>query len=159
MITVARASIFELPADVRINTVNTVGVMGAGVALAFRRRYPDMFRAYELACERGEVRIGSLHTWRADDACSSRGACSPSLIVNFPTKMHWREKSRYEYVRAGLVALRDLLATLEAGKRVVIPALGCGNGGLDWSVVLPMIKTELAPVGERHSITILEPLR
>lgn len=149
MIAVERASIFELPADVRVNTINTAGVMGAGVALAFRRRYPDMFRAYKLACELGSIQIGTLHTWQADDC----------LIVNLPTKLSWRTPSQYNYVESGLRALRILLQEIEAGRRVTIPAIGCGNGGLDWSVVLPMINMELAPVAERHSITLLEPLR
>ena len=124
---------FNSPFDIRVNTVNCVGVMGAGVALAFKRRYPEMFLAYKKACEVNEVRPGELYIWKKNDN---------DWIVNFPTKRDWRGKSRYHDIASGLLALRKYLEGL--GKiKIALPALGCGNGGLDWNVVLPMIVKEL----------------
>ena len=86
MIDFTTGNIFDVPADVRINTVNCVGVMGAGVALAFKIKYPEMFRGYKRECKKGTVRPGSLHVWRS---------LYSEYIVNLPTKRHWREPSRY----------------------------------------------------------------
>lgn len=145
MITFKRADLFAQYATVRVNTVNCVGVMGAGVARAFKRRYPEMFRAYQIACQLGEVRPGKLHVFATDDC----------MVVNFPTKDDWRQPSRYEYVADGLTALVDLLDHFPGQSSVVMPALGCGNGGLDWAVVRPMI--ERAFDGNPHHIVVLEP--
>lgn len=124
---------FDSQFDIRVNTVNCVGVMGAGVALAFKRRYPEMFLAYKKACEVNEVRPGELYIWKKNDS---------DWIINFPTKRDWRGKSRYPDIASGLLALRKYLEGF--GKiKIALPALGCGNGGLDWNVVLPMIIKEL----------------
>ena len=136
---------FDLVVDIRVNTVNCVGVMGAGVALAFKTRYPTMFRAYKEACDAGEVKPGSLHVWRT----------STEWILNFPTKRHWRDGSRYEDVEAGLEALRTYLDSLGRHARVVLPALGCGHGGLDWSRVSRLIEHHLATTAAE--IFVFEP--
>ena len=136
---------FTLPADIRVNTVNCVGVMGAGVALAFKTRYPAMFRAYKEACDAGEVKPGSLHVWRT----------STEWILNFPTKRHWRDGSRYEDVEAGLEALRTYLDSLRYHARVALPALGCGHGGLDWPRVSKLIEHHLATTAAE--IFVFEP--
>ena len=129
MIHYVSGDMFARAADVRVNTVNCVGVMGKGIALEFKRRYPAMFLDYKAACERGEVRPGRLHTYGTEEC----------LIVNFPTKIHWRHGSRYDDVRDGLEALRDLLRPM--GKvMITLPALGCGHGGLDWTRVKNMIE-------------------
>jgi hypothetical protein len=99
VVTFVDGELFALAADVRGNTVNCVGVMGAGIARAFEARYPDMFRAYRRACEAGRVAPGRLDVWRRDD----------EGVVNVPTKRDWRDGSRYGDVAAGLVALRDYL--------------------------------------------------
>lgn len=129
MLTFVRGDMFERPADIRVNTVNCVGVMGAGVALAFKARYPEMFRAYKKACQEGQIQPGRLDVWKT----------LTDWIINFPTKQHWRDKSRYEDIQAGLEALRDYLAK-QGGVRVALPALGCGHGGLDWNRVSGMIR-------------------
>jgi O-acetyl-ADP-ribose deacetylase (regulator of RNase III) len=82
-----------VPADIRVNTVNCVGVMGAGVALAFNSRYPEMFKESKRECDRGTIRAGKLHVWEN---------LVGDWVINFPTKRHWRGKSRYEDVGAGL---------------------------------------------------------
>jgi len=105
---------FDLPADIRINTVNCVGVMGAGVALAFKRLHPLMFAEYQRKCSTGLIRPGRLHIWQSPDG---------ERIVNFPTKRHWRDNSRYEDIEAGLIALRAFLAD-QGPANVTLPALG-----------------------------------
>lgn len=132
MIRFTQGDMFETPADIRVNTVNCVGVMGAGVALAFKNRYPAMFREYKRECAAGRMQPGFMHVWRELD----------QWIINFPTKRHWKDKSRYDDVEAGLVALREYLFKLGPVK-VALPALGCGHGGLDWKKVSAMIREHL----------------
>ena len=145
MLRFTTGDMFETPADIRVNTVNCVGVMGAGVALAFKTRYPDMFRDYKHACEAGEVQPGKLHVWKS---------LTGDWIINFPTKRHWRENSRYEDIAAGLVALRNYLST-QGKVTVALPALGCGHGGLDWTRVSRMIGEHLN--GLDAEIVVFEP--
>jgi O-acetyl-ADP-ribose deacetylase (regulator of RNase III) len=146
MITFTEGDMFETPADIRVNTVNCVGVMGTGVALAFKTKYPGMFRDYKKACKAGEVRPGQLHVWKN---------LSGDWIINFPTKRHWRDKSRYEDIEAGLIKLREYL--VQQGKvRVTLPALGCGHGGLDWTRVSQMIRNHLS--GLEADIIVFNPL-
>lgn len=133
MLTFTSGNMFDDASTIKINTVNCVGVMGKGVALAFKIRFPEMFACYKQACVNGDVKPGQLHVWQGNGQC----------IVNFPTKRHWRDASRYEDIEVGLISLRKLLAPL--GKvKVSIPALGCGHGGLDWNKVSEMIKHSLA---------------
>lgn len=150
MLTIKRSDIFAERADIRVNAVNTVGVMGAGVARAFRLRYPYMYYTYKLACDYGDLQIGSLHVYHADDC----------TIVNFPTKKHWRNPSSYSYIAAALpqlaAVIRQYAEEIKPSPRVVVPALGCGNGGLDWSVVRSMIESELSSLPA--DIVVLEPL-
>jgi O-acetyl-ADP-ribose deacetylase (regulator of RNase III)/uncharacterized protein YwgA len=107
-----------------VNTVNTVGIMGKGVALAFKKRYPEMFHDYVIRCDRGEVRLGEPYVYHAYD----------HLVVNFPTKQHWRSVSRLSDIVAGLDYLERHYK--EWGiKSLAVPPLGCGNGQLEWRVV------------------------
>lgn len=133
MLQLVSGNMFAVSADIRVNTVNCVGAMGAGVALLFKKRYPKMFADYQRACRAGEVRPGRLHIWKA----------GPDWVVNFPTKRHWKDPSRYEDVEAGLKALREYLQA-QGKVTVALPALGCGLGGLSWERVFPMIQTYLA---------------
>ena len=136
MIEFVHGDIFATPVDIRVNTVNCVGVMGAGVALAFKQHYPEMFKEYQRDCKDGLIRPGKLHVWRS---------LSDDWVVNFPTKRDWREPSRYEDISDGLDALREYLNTL-GPVSVAVPALGCGNGGLDWDRVSKMIEDKLSDV-------------
>jgi putative DNA methylase len=149
MIKIIKGNIFETAADIRINTVNCVGVMGAGVALAFKNKYPEMFRDYQKDCKTGKIKPGQLHIWKN---------LLEDWIINFPTKRHWREPSRYEDIEAGLKALRDYL--IEQSKehknlRIALPALGCGHGGLDWKRVSQMIRKHLSDL--EAEIFVFEP--
>lgn len=145
MLEFTQGDMFEAKADIRVNTVNCVGVMGAGVALAFKQRYPEMFKEYQHACKKGQVRPGHMHVWKS---------LSGDWIVNFPTKRDWREPSRYEDIDAGLDDLRRYLDTV-GGVTVALPALGCGHGGLDWARVSGMIRDKLDGV-DAH-VLIFEP--
>ena len=136
---------FEMPVDIRVNTVNCVGVMGAGVALAFKTRYPAMFREYKKACDAGDVKPGSLNVWHT----------LTEWVINFPTKRHWRENSKYEDIEDGLKALRTYLDSIGRSVRVALPALGCGHGGLDWSRVSRLIERYLSAV--EAEIFVFEP--
>ncbi len=145
MLSFTKGNMFATPADIRVNTVNCVGVMGAGVALAFKQRFPKMFREYKRQCELGLVRPGELHIWKS---------LGGDWIINFPTKRHWREKSRYEDIESGLVALREYLAK-QGHVRVTLPALGSGHGGLDWTRVSTMIRKHLE--GLEAEILVFDP--
>lgn len=128
-----KGSLFENKYDAVINTVNCQGVMGTGIALEFKTKYPDMFKQYKLDCDRDKIRIGK----------GSRFDCNNGLIIfNLPTKPNWYDKSTVHYIKEGLFWLRKELE-LEETMKVAIPQLGCGNGGLQWQVVKPIIKNQL----------------
>lgn len=137
MISDAHGNLLESDAEALVNTVNTVGVMGKGIALQFARAFPAMLSDYEKAAKRGDIRLGQMHVW-ANDALSG-----PRWIINFPTKSHWRARSRLADIEAGLV---DLVRVLRSNgiTSVAVPPLGCGNGGLRWDDVRPLIEKALA---------------
>jgi O-acetyl-ADP-ribose deacetylase (regulator of RNase III) len=147
MIKFITGDIFENAADIRINTVNCVGVMGAGIALAFKTKYPEMFNDYQRACKAGVIRPGHLHFWK--------DLYSDETIINFPTKRHWREPSRYEDIEAGLIALRKYLFS-RGNVRVALPAVGCGHGGLKWDRIKMMISDYLSDL--EADIIVFNPL-
>lgn len=134
MIQIAQGNLLVAPVDALVNTVNIMGIMGKGIALQFKQAFPAMFRNYEKACKAGEVQLGKMHV------CDLGGlAGAPHWIINFPTKGHWRERSRLTDIETGL---EDLVTTvLRLGVRsIAIPPLGCGNGGLNWADVRPRIE-------------------
>lgn len=139
MIEFVEGDLFDTDADIRVNTVNCVGVMGKGAALGFKTRYPEMFKAYQADCRAGLVQPGRMHVWKS---------LLGHWIVNFPTKRDWRDPSRYEYVETGLAALRLYLQDL-GPVSVALPALGCANGGLDWGKVSAMIERDLGGLEAR----------
>lgn len=136
-------------AEALVNTVNTVGVMGKGIALQFKKAFHNNHKAYIDACKRKALAPGKLLSVWDENLQLGR-----KLIINFPTKVHWRQPSQYEYIEKGLVALRELLQK-ENIKSIAIPPLGCGNGGLDWNKVKPMIEATLS--GLDTEIFLFEP--
>lgn len=136
MIQLKRENLLRADADAIVNTVNTVGVMGKGIALQFSKAFPENLVTYQRACKAGEVAIGKM---LVVERTSLKGFERPRYIINFPTKKHWRQPSRLEYVQAGLDALVEELKQLGVSS-VAVPPLGCGLGGLEWGEVLPLIE-------------------
>lgn len=134
MIELARGNLLTAPADALVNTVNTVGVMGKGLALQFRETYPAMFQAYRTDCEAGVVRLGRMHVFDLGGLVGG-----PRWIINFPTKGHWRDPSRLADIESGLTDLVTKVGQLSI-QSIAIPPLGCGLGGLDWKDVRPRIE-------------------
>lgn len=132
-----RGDILEARAEALVNTVNCVGVMGRGVALQFKNAFPANFKAYAAACKRGEVQPGRMFVFDTGELTP------PRYIINFPTKRHWRGKSRIEDIRSGLEALVEEIRS-RGIRSIALPPLGSGLGGLDWSEVRPLIEHALA---------------
>jgi O-acetyl-ADP-ribose deacetylase (regulator of RNase III) len=149
MIKVFEGDMMQSKAEALVNTVNTVGVMGKGIALQFKEAFPSNNKVYVDACKKKELQPGKLlAVWDENLQLGKK------FIINFPTKEHWRYPSKYEFIEKGLVALRELLQK-ENIRSVAIPPLGSGNGGLDWSKVRPMIENAL--YGLNTEIMIYEP--
>lgn len=140
---------FDFDADIMVNTVNCVGIMGAGVALAFKNKYPVMFNYYAEQCKAGEIRPGKPAVWLNRDMISK-----DIEIINFPTKDDWRKPSEYSYIEEGLLWLSIYLNDKE-GKTITLPALGCGHGGLEWDKVKALIEKYLK--NSPAEILIFEP--
>lgn len=132
-----KGNLFHADTEAIVNTVNCVGLMGRGIAAQFKRQYPENFKAYEAACKRKEVVPGKMFIFEMDQFTKHR------FIINFPTKRHWREKSRIEDIQLGLDALVADVKRLGI-RSIAIPPLGCGLGGLDWKEVCPLIEQAFA---------------
>lgn len=133
MIELVTGDLLKADTDALVNTVNTVGVMGKGMALQFKQAFPANYDAYRRACQRGEVVIGRMFVFDAGQLVR------PRFIINFPTKGHWKSRSQLEDIEAGLADLVRVLRQLDI-RSVAVPPLGCGNGGLNWSDVRPRIE-------------------
>lgn len=133
MIISKEGNIFDSNAEALVNTVNTVGVMGKGIALQFRKNFLANYKAYSDACKKGEVIVGKMFVQK--DSNLSMG---DRLIINFPTKKDWRKPSEYIYIEEGL---RDLVKVIDQYgiKSMALPPLGAGNGGLKWEKVRDLI--------------------
>jgi O-acetyl-ADP-ribose deacetylase (regulator of RNase III) len=132
MIELTQGDILKADAEALVNTVNCVGVMGRGIALQFRKAFPENFKAYEAACKAQYVQPGKMFIHDLNHLYN------PRFIVNFPTKRHWKGKSRIEDIQSGLVDLIDF-ARQQQLRSIAVPPLGCGLGGLDWAKVRPLI--------------------
>lgn len=135
MIKYIKGDIFNSPSKIIVNTVNTVGVMGKGVALEFKKRYPNMFDNYKELCDRHLLDIGTLYLWREAE----------KWVLLFPTKKHWRNPSKIEYIEKGLQKFVDNWDKLGT-HTIAFPRLGCGNGGLDWNEVKPLMEKYLSRI-------------
>jgi O-acetyl-ADP-ribose deacetylase (regulator of RNase III) len=134
MLTYIVGNLLDSETQVLVNAVNTVGVMGKGIALEFKQRYPDMFEQYQQLCKTGQFSVGQLWLYK-----------SPAKwILNFPTKQHWKDKSRLEYIEVGLQKFVETYR--EQGiESIAFPQLGCGYGGLDWETqVYPLMEQYLS---------------
>jgi O-acetyl-ADP-ribose deacetylase (regulator of RNase III) len=129
--------------------VNCVGIMGKGIALQFKQAYPDNFKAYEKACDHNEITTGKMFVY------STGALFGVKYIINFPTKKHWKENSKINYIREGL---DDLIQVIKKNdiKSIALPPLGCGNGGLNWNEVKPIIFEKLSKLPDLQ-VFIYEP--
>ncbi|WP_321426062.1 macro domain-containing protein [uncultured Bacteroides sp.] len=152
MIKFVQGNFFDYEADIRINTVNCVGIMGAGVALQFKNRYPEMNMEYVRLCSQRVIRPGKPHVWISKNLFSNSE--EDIIIINFPTKDHWKNPSEYSYIEDGLKWLREYLED-KPNSTITVPALGCGHGGLDWEKVKKMIFDYLSDL--ETSILVFEP--
>lgn len=148
MITFTHGNLLEARADALVNTVNTVGVMGKGIALMFKERFADNFRRYAAACKARQVRVGEMFVTEVNELDG------PRWIVNFPTKQHWRGNSSMAWITDGLNDLRRFLVEQRV-RSVAIPPLGAGNGGLEWSEVRAQIEAALGDLDTQ--ILVFEP--
>jgi O-acetyl-ADP-ribose deacetylase (regulator of RNase III) len=144
-------SILDADVDALVNPVNCAGVMGKGLALAFKKRFPEVFREYRRACDAGELALGRVHIVELPP-----GSGRPTHVVHFPTKQHWRDRSALDDIATGLDSL--VAAVRERAIRsIAIPALGCGLGGLEWTAVKPLVVSAFAPVGADVRVVLFEP--
>lgn len=137
MIQYIRGNILDSKAQALVNTVNTVGVMGKGLALQFRNAFPNNFKAYKRACKNNKVKVGEMFV-----TTDSNTGSGEKIIVNFPTKADWRKPSEYKYIEDGLDNLSRIVSEKKL-KSIAIPPLGAGNGGLQWERVKEIIKEKL----------------
>jgi O-acetyl-ADP-ribose deacetylase (regulator of RNase III) len=149
MIELTCGNLLEAKAEALVNTVNTVGVMGKGVALMFKEAYPENFKEYEAACKNKEVKVGHMFV------TERHALIGPKWIINFPTKQHWRGDSKMEWIEAGLEDLKRVIAEKKI-RSIAIPPLGSGNGGLNWPDVRPKIEAALGGLNDVNVI-IYEP--
>ena len=144
-----QGNLLDAKVEALVNTVNTVGVMGKGIALMFKEAFPDNFRSYEDACKRKEVKIGRMFV------TERRAFEGPRWIINFPTKKHWRQPSKMEWISEGLQDLRRVIQEHKI-RSIALPPLGAGNGQLEWPKVRVEIERALAEL-ESVDIVVYEP--
>jgi O-acetyl-ADP-ribose deacetylase (regulator of RNase III) len=149
MIEFQRGNLLEAKAEALVNTVNCVGVMGKGIALQFKQAFPENFKQYKKACDLGVVKPGQMFI------VATGNLFNPRYIINFPTKHHWKGKSKLEDIKVGLGTLAAEVKQLGI-QSIAIPPLGCGNGGLDWAVVKPLIVNAFANL-PHVEVIIFEP--
>ncbi len=133
MISYPTTSLFKSRLQTLVNPVNTVGIMGKGLALQFKRRYPAMFKRYKRFCDEGLLTVGRLDLYLAH---------GDHWVLNFPTKEHWKDPSRLEWIDAGLKKLAESYES-KSITGLALPELGCGLGGLNWTDVRPLIERHL----------------
>lgn len=144
-----KGNLLASSAQALVNTVNTVGVMGKGIALQFKEQFPNTFKLYADAAKKGEIKIGKMFVTQE---ATTEGE---KIIINFPTKTEWFRKSQYSYIEDGLADLQRVLQKYQIHS-IAIPPLGCGNGGLDWEKVKVMIQDSLANL-QNVEVTVYEP--
>lgn len=150
MIHYTHGNLLDAPTDALVNAVNTVGVMGKGIALMFKERFPRNMQAYTEACKAKQVQTGKMFVTETGELLG------PRLIINFPTKRHWRANSQMEWIEAGLEDLCRCIVEHQICS-IAIPPLGAGNGGLNWLDVKPKIEAALSDL-PNIEIHIYEPI-
>ena len=149
MFNYTKGNIISANVEALVNTVNTVGIMGKGIALAFRKAFPENYLLYKEVCDSNEFNLGELFV-------TETSQLRPKFIINFPTKDHWRNRSKIKFIELGLIELSKLIKTKKINS-IAIPPLGCGNGGLLWKDVKPLIEKHLKEISNSIEISIFEP--
>lgn len=152
MINFYEGNLLQAGTEAIVNTVNTVGVMGKGIALMFRDSYPQNFKAYAEACKRKEIEVG--HMFVVENR-ALEGIDNTQWIINFPTKKHWRNPSKIEWITSGLIDLKRVIIEKNIHS-IALPPLGCGNGGLDWNEVRSEIERVLGDLND-VAVIVYEP--
>ena len=150
MIKYATGDMLSAETEALVNTVNTVGVMGKGIALQFKDQYPNNFAAYYAACKAKQLEVGSMFVFEEQPMIGDK-----KTIINFPTKKDWKHKSKIEYIESGLKALAKVIEERHI-KSIAMPPLGCGNGGLNWGDVKALIEKYLSGLTD-VDIIVYEP--
>lgn len=149
MIIYKKGNLLEDHAEAFVNAVNTVGVMGAGIARQFKQKFPEMFEQYEKDCQQGNVKLGQMHIYKRTSQTS------PKYIINFPTLEHWSDQATLENIEKGLANLIQITKKLNIHS-IAIPPLGCGIGGLNWADVKVLVEQTFA--NENIQVHLYEPL-
>lgn len=149
MIVFRKGNILKENTEAIVNTVNCVGVMGKGLALQFKKYYPRNFLKYKEACMKNEVRTGKMFVFETGNIFN------PKYIINFPTKNHWKNPSKLEYIISGMEDLCNIIVKKDI-LSIAIPPLGCGNGGLNWNTVKPIILSYVSNLSQEREIIIYE---
>jgi len=150
VIRLTQGNLLQANVEALVNAVNTEGVMGKGIALQFKKAFPENFAAYEAACRRRNVEVGKMFVFEA------AGVDGPRWIINFPTKKHWRQPSTMGYIRDGLADLGQVTRRLGI-RSLAVPPLGCGLGGLDWPEVRIAIEAAMSEVSDVE-VLVFEPI-
>lgn len=150
MIRYMRGNLLDADVEALVNPVNAVGVMGKGLAAEFKTWYPDIFKEYATACKQDKVQIGSMFVTEAEEFTG------PRWVIHFPTKQHWRDPTKLKWVEDGLRDLQNVIGQRRIHS-IAIPALGCGNGGLEWPVVRGLIESTLSDLDDVE-IVVYEPV-
>lgn len=149
MITYKTGDLLLEDVDALVNAVNCVGIMGRGIALQFKKKFPQNFAAYEKACNEKSIVPGKVFVHETGNLMN------PKFIINFPTKRHWRNPSRLEDIESGLKDLVDVINKYHI-QSIALPPLGCGLGGLDWNSVRELMENSLGELSNTH-IVLFEP--
>ena len=149
MISYTKGNLLDADVEAVVNTVNTVGVMGKGIALMFKETFPENYKEYKDACKRGGVEVGYMFV------TETKNLFGPKWVINFPTKIHWRQPTKIKWIIEGLDDLKRVIKEKKI-RSIAVPPLGCGNGGLDWSDVRPVIDEALGSLKGVESI-VFEP--
>lgn len=149
MFRIEKENIVNIKADALVNSVNLVGVMGKGVAHAIKEAFPENYKLYKKACETKQIDIGKIFV-------TETGQLFPRYIINFPTKKHWRNPSKYSWIEKGLISLKEWLINSDI-KSIAIPPLGSGSGKLDWNEVKKIIMEKLLDISNEIDIILIEP--
>jgi len=149
MLDFVTGNLLKADAEALVNTVNTVGVMGKGIALQIKQAFPEVYGSYRAACNAGEIELGRMHV------VPTGRLVGPKYIINFPTKQHWRSRSRLRDIRRGLEHLAAVVKDLDI-ESVAVPPLGCGNGQLEWTSVKSVIEETLCGL-EGVRVVVFEP--